>query len=295
MLKFIIAPIVGGIIGYITNDLAIKMLFHPRRAVYIGKFHIPFTPGLIPQQKKRVAASIGRVISKQLLNAATLQETLLSPEILERIRAGVISAAEGFADDRRSVREVLYSYANREKIDHYEQVLTQKAALFLADKLAQARVGSSIVGTALQNLRSALGAAGALLDDNFIDSIGVAVGGKLDDMIRENGPALLEKELGHVCAAALEQPVCEIYAANRERLPGAAEKVAQIYESVLSSHLDKVLSAVDIEQIVVKKVSSFKAEQLETMIFGIMKRELKAIVYLGAALGFLMGFINLLF
>lgn len=51
MYKIIVAPILGGIIGYITNDLAIKMLFHPRNSIYIGKFHIPFTPGLIPQQK----------------------------------------------------------------------------------------------------------------------------------------------------------------------------------------------------------------------------------------------------
>ena len=35
--------------------------------------------------------------------------------------------------------------------------------------------------------------------------------------------------------------------------------------------------------------------QLETIIFDVMKHELKAIVYLGAVLGFLMAFVNLLF
>ena len=59
ILKLILAPVLGGVIGYITNDLAIRMLFRPRKAVYIGKLHVPFTPGLIPQQKERIAASIG--------------------------------------------------------------------------------------------------------------------------------------------------------------------------------------------------------------------------------------------
>ena len=50
--EMIMAPLVGGVIGYITNNLAIKMLFRPRKAIYIGKWHIPFTPGLIPKQKE---------------------------------------------------------------------------------------------------------------------------------------------------------------------------------------------------------------------------------------------------
>jgi uncharacterized membrane protein YheB (UPF0754 family) len=59
--------------------------------------------------------------------------------------------------------------------------------------------------------------------------------------------------------------------------------------------VDKVLKAVNVEKIVVDKINGFDAAQLEGMIFGIMKRELNAIVYLGAALGFLMGFVNVLF
>lgn len=299
MLKIIIAPLVGGVIGYITNDLAIKMLFRPRRAVYIGKFHIPFTPGLIPQQKKRIAASIGRVISNQLLNADTLRETMLSPETLDQIRAGLTGVAESFADDPRTVREILNGWAGEERIAEYEESLTRGAASFISDKLVQHHVGSSLVDIGLRMLRNSLpdslGGASAILDEWISGPIRTAFGDKLDEVIRASGPEFLEREIGHISDAALDKPACEIYAENRDKLPGAVDKIAALYESVLAGHMDKVLAAVDIEQIVVKKISSFKAEQLEQMIFGIMKRELKAIVYLGAALGFLMGFVNLLF
>ena len=68
MIHYLIGPAVGAVIGYITNDLAIKMLFRPRKAVYIGTLHVPFTPGLIPSQQGRIAKSIGEVVSRQLLN-----------------------------------------------------------------------------------------------------------------------------------------------------------------------------------------------------------------------------------
>ena len=71
--------------------------------------------------------------------------------------------------------------------------------------------------------------------------------------------------------------------------------MTDIYVSVLGGNMGKLLQAINIEQIVVDKINAFDAAQLETMIFGIMKRELNAIVYLGAILGFLMGFINVLF
>ena len=89
ILKLILAPVLGGVIGYITNDLAIRMLFRPRKAVYIGKLHVPFTPGLIPQQKERIAASIGAVVSRELLDSATLEQTLLSDAVLSAVRLTV--------------------------------------------------------------------------------------------------------------------------------------------------------------------------------------------------------------
>ncbi len=66
-----------------------------------------------------------------------------------------------------------------------------------------------------------------------------------------------------------------------------------LYEKLLGDNLDKLVQAVDISGIIRSKISAFDAEELEKLIFEIMKKELNAIVYLGALLGFLMGFLNL--
>ena len=68
-------PVVGGIIGYFTNDLAIKMLFRPYRPYYLFQRRLPLTPGLIPGNQGRLAQRI----------ADTIMGSLLTPEELENL------------------------------------------------------------------------------------------------------------------------------------------------------------------------------------------------------------------
>ena len=51
---YIIGALIGAVIGYITNWLAIKMLFRPREAKYIFGMKLPFTPGLMQLLKKKL-------------------------------------------------------------------------------------------------------------------------------------------------------------------------------------------------------------------------------------------------
>jgi uncharacterized membrane protein YheB (UPF0754 family) len=67
-------PLVGGVIGYFTNDLAIKMLFRPYRPIYVFKRRLPLTPGLIPSNQDRLARRIADSIMGSLLTPDELQK-----------------------------------------------------------------------------------------------------------------------------------------------------------------------------------------------------------------------------
>ena len=82
-------PIVGGIIGYFTNDIAIKMLFRPYRAVYLGGRRLPFTPGLIPSNQERLAKRISDTIMGSLLTPAELQNLARKLLQTERIQSAI--------------------------------------------------------------------------------------------------------------------------------------------------------------------------------------------------------------
>ncbi len=73
-LSIIIPPILGAFIGYITNWLAIKMLFRPFEEKYIFGFKVPFTPGLIPRRRKEIAESIATTVEEHILPAEKLKK-----------------------------------------------------------------------------------------------------------------------------------------------------------------------------------------------------------------------------
>ena len=118
---------------------------------------------------------------------------------------------------------------------------------------------------------------------------------KINEVIEEKAPGIIDNELDKVVMELLDTKVCDLYDRYQDKEEAIVVYVLRLYQMVLDNHMEKLLNAVNIEQIVFEKISAFDAVELEKMIFGIMKRELRAIVYLGAVLGFCMGFLNLLF
>ena len=80
---FWLPPLAGALIGYGTNYLAIWMLFHPYRQVRTLGFALPFTPGLIPRERGKIAESIADSIEREFLSGKDLVE-LLKESALKR-------------------------------------------------------------------------------------------------------------------------------------------------------------------------------------------------------------------
>lgn len=87
---YIVPPIAGGIIGYFTNDIAIKMLFRPYRSYYIFGRKLPFTPGLIPANQERLAKRVADTIMGSLLTPSELQNLARRLLKTERMEAAIL-------------------------------------------------------------------------------------------------------------------------------------------------------------------------------------------------------------
>ncbi len=87
---FIAPPVVGGIIGYFTNDIAIRMLFRPYRALYVAGRRLPFTPGLIPRNQERLAKRISDTIMGSLLTPEELQNLAKRLLQIERVQGALL-------------------------------------------------------------------------------------------------------------------------------------------------------------------------------------------------------------
>jgi len=87
----LLPPLVGAIIGLFTNWLAIKMLFRPRYEKRILGLRIPFTPGILPRERKRLAASLGETAAGDLLTEDVLVAKISSGEFKGKLQSVILA------------------------------------------------------------------------------------------------------------------------------------------------------------------------------------------------------------
>ncbi|MCL0052064.1 DUF445 family protein [Peptococcaceae bacterium] len=83
----LVNPLVYAFTGVATNWLAIKMLFKPYKAIYLGNIKLPFTPGVVGKNKARFARRTAEFIHKELLNEEMLAEKLLCASDENKVNA----------------------------------------------------------------------------------------------------------------------------------------------------------------------------------------------------------------
>ena len=90
-IPWVVIPLIGGCIGYVTNWVAIKMLFHPRER-HFGM------QGLIPRRQEDLARNIGEIVGAELVHLDKMVEPLkeadLRPLLSELIDAALSSRVQ---------------------------------------------------------------------------------------------------------------------------------------------------------------------------------------------------------
>ncbi|GHV18224.1 hypothetical protein FACS189493_7280 [Spirochaetia bacterium] len=97
---WLIPPVVGAVIGYVTNAVAIKMLFRPLNEIRLFRFRkkngektpgfrLPFTPGILPRQRHKLADSIGSMVERELLTPEILRERLRREDVRAAIEGAI--------------------------------------------------------------------------------------------------------------------------------------------------------------------------------------------------------------
>ena len=320
--SYILAPALGGIIGYITNDIAIRMLFRPHKAKYIMGVHIPFTPGIIPKEKGRIADAIGGVISENLMNKDVLERYLLSDDMVNKVRLSIEEFIETQKHNPETVKEFLGHYLSDDEIATISQNVNESITKQTYTKLSDASVGEKVAHIAIDHVAEKLSIDGA---QELLAGLGGAMRGiggmaaglfggnivarflgmlrepaehflanNINTMLKNNGEEIVSNMIGSEVDNILNKPVCKLLEGHDEQLEQAVNTVESIYRTIINEHLPKILDSIDISKIVRERINEMDVNETEKLIFQVMDKELKAIVWLGALLGLVMGSINCL-
>lgn len=78
----ILVPLISAFIGWITNWVAIKMLFHPREP---KKFLGITFQGIFPKRQHQFASKLGKIVSNEFLSFSDIEDRISNPENLKKI------------------------------------------------------------------------------------------------------------------------------------------------------------------------------------------------------------------
>lgn len=297
VLHFILGPAVGALIGGLTNKVAIRMLFRPHRAVYIGRFHVPFTPGIIPKEKPRIAAAIGDAVGNELLNSDVLSQTLLSDEMYTKISNSVNSLVDRMMVDPTPLRDVIARYAAPEETDRLLSQMQTDLVQTLCLKLSDKAIGDHVATLAIDHVMNRLsqnfvGRLGASALDLVRNSVQHFLADNINQLLQQNSQPMLQSWVSTETQHLLDTPLCQLCQHHQPQLRQLAGMVVNIYKQVVQDNLPRMLQTLDLQRIVQDRINDMDMQQTEQLILTIMKKELRALVWFGVLLGFLMGFIT---
>ena len=244
MLSLLFSIFMGALIGYGTNTLAVEMLFRPFTPKYLGKWRLPFTPGLIPKEQARIAESLGELIEKELFS--------LGPE--------------EYIQKRESLTALLCSYFTK--------------------KLKEAKLGESFA----RQLSHRTDAVLPFLPSGSLEDVYANTLGKLMDReLEKNLPEMIETLVYKEAGTFLGTPLSATSKRYGQELPKLKGTLMGLIHAAIQGALPQLLSSGEIRRLVVARINSLSPRDLNTLLKGLMKKELAAIEWLGALLGSLLG------
>jgi len=162
LIQLLVIPIISAFIGWFTNWIAIKMLFHPKEPKRILgiKFH-----GIFPKRQKKFAEKLGKMISTEFLSFEDIEQKIANPQNLEKLMPMIEAHVDNFLRNKLSDEmpflslfigdktikslkkifmqeletlfpQIMKSYAAhlQEELD-LEKIVTEKVSAFSTDKL----------------------------------------------------------------------------------------------------------------------------------------------------------------
>jgi uncharacterized membrane protein YheB (UPF0754 family) len=288
LILFCTPPLAGALIGFVTNVLAIKMLFRPLRPYRIFGLRIPFTPGILPRERAKLAESIGAMVERELLTAEILRERLAGEELRERFSRNLSVYAGRFPEFFEKTAEKLYP----------------RTLAALEDFLRKPEI------------RGRLADMGRGLVDRIVDDLPplqriIATSGQFDRAVKENMPSIIDGLVDKLVEEGRREETRDrlIRCARdnlltAETLKGALndifqppEKTAESPERMITdklfaaadSQIEKLLSAIDIRAMVRDRINHLDMLRVEGIILDVMANQLKWIDIFGAILGFFIG------
>ena len=305
---WLLPPLIGAVIGYITNAVAIKMLFRPLNEIRVFGMRLPFTPGILPRQRRILAQSIGGKVERELLTPEILRARLAQPDIREGLRTALEEyTGNVFNTPPKKWLDLISGYV----IEGAEAVYPEAAdalGRFLRQKEirenieAQARIVLSRTILEMNVFQRFVIAAGQY--DRTLDE---KLPGIVEDLLNQAEALFRSPEMKRKLIKSLEQ---ELRALPEKRPDLTLEKILALgksqandspntrldsflVEQILTTadaQAEALLNTINVKKLVADRIDSLDMLKVERIILDVLAGQLRWITVFGGILGALIGF-----
>ncbi len=294
--NFVISTIAGAVIGGITNGIAIKMLFRPLNPVKVGGFTLPFTPGVIPKERERIAHKVGEVISKELLNEEVLRSWLLREEVYKDIEKAIDTYLNEQAQREETLGDLLSGCVGSEQSRYLVREAEEQMTYKLYSKIVSMELGKIIVEKIQVSFKEGsfgnlLGPMSFFINDNLVESIASKIEPVVYQFIMDEGEGIIRKAVEEESKNLLNTQIKDVIEKVMPYDELLKRALLNGYEKFIQNHMTSLLKGLNIQKLVEERILSLDLLEVEQIILSIMRKELNAIVWLGVLLGAIMGMI----
>ncbi len=215
-LSYLIFPTVGALIGYMTNVLAIWMIFNPKKPVNFILFE---WQGLVPKSRDRIAENLATTVERELVNARLIKEYLTEGQRRVEIKEGLVDFLLRELDrDYPSLKELLganYPRLRQFLLDYYMN--NYGAVLQFLDRvmrsMAHRPLGEFLDENRYGRIRKWLEEYGGQMISSFSEkTVGEVFGNRnIEDMVARLLDRIDDRALSSLYNALKDKSIYDIY------------------------------------------------------------------------------------
>ena len=306
ILFWVLPPVAGAFIGYVTNAIAIKMLFRPLGEIRLFGLRLPFTPGILPRERHKLADSIGRMVEQELLTPEVVRERLARTEVREKMGSTLGGYTEqllgrplsGWVDGRSGNPAEAPNPHDLPLAEIVKDFVNSEVFNFFLEEIIRNWMGAGSSGEDEPGMDSWLKSRfrdfGSLFVSPARDMIKNGLVREFKNQAQGEMPSfkralegIIEKYPGITLGEFLS-----LGQSKKKRLDTFLTDKAV---DSLDENIEGALSSVDVKTLVSDRINSLDMLRVEKIILDIMAGQLKWINFFGAILGALIGFAEVLF
>lgn len=322
-LKIIIPILVGALIGYCTNYIAIKMLFRPQKPIYVFGKKLPFTPGVIPKNKSRIAAAVGNAVGQNLFTNQDIVNAITESGLKNNLSEKIIDTAFNTDSSIKDYIDKYYSKKSGENDDliqtelskevdydasDYDDVIIEETDYDKIKNKVSDVITSKILGafekidlnamvsqiaskTLAEKVKGTM--MEMFLNESTVSAMSAPIGNAIAEYIKNHGEEIIYPLVDAEVASFMEKPVSENLdelGLDTNILESAVNK---LFDTAVSKCGSMISEYIDIPGIVESKINKMDVSELEELVMQVMKNELQTVINLGALIGAVIGIINI--